>query len=204
MSLTNYSELRIELESWSHRDDVTDRLDTFIDLAEAKLWQHLRIRGMETKDATLTASSRLITAPTGFLEARRLRYVSGDNRYPNLQYSPPDGLLVHSSSGTPSAFTVYGSVIELDKQPGSGTFELTYYQKLTPLSTSNATNAIMDEYPNLYLYGGLAELFAWAQDTEEESKWRGKFMTEIVEANSRAKSGRYGPTPAARAAGSTP
>lgn len=204
MSLTNYAELKTELESWSHRDDVSDRLDTFIDLAEAKLWQHLRVRGMEDKDATLTASSRLITAPTGFLEARRLRYVSGSARYPNLHYTPPDSLVIHAESGNPSSFTVYGSTIELDKQPGSGTFELTFYKKLTPLSASNTTNAIMDEYPTLYLYGGLAELFAWAQDTEEEAKWRGKFMTEIVEANSRAKSGRYGPAPAARTQGSTP
>ena len=204
MSLTNYSELKTELESWSHRDDVTERLDTFIDLAEAKMWQHLRIRGMEDKDATLTATSRLITVPTGYLETRRLRYISGTTRYPHLKYAAPDSLSIRSDSGTPSFYTVYGSIIELDRQPGSGTFELTFYKKLTGLSASNATNAIMDEYPTLYLYGGLAELFAWAQDTEEEAKWRGKFMTEIMEANSRAKSGRYGPAPGPISQGSTP
>lgn len=203
MALTTYSQLKTELEAWSSRDDITDRLDTFIDLTEAKLWQELRIRGMEAKDASLTSSSRLITVPTGYLEARRLRYVSGGVNYPSMTFVTPSNLKIDTTSGIPTSFTTYGSTIELNRN-GSGTYELLYYGKVTALSPSNATNAIIDEHPGLYLMGGLAELFAYAQDSEEEVKWRAKFMAEIKDANARAKSGRYGPAPAASRQGSTP
>lgn len=202
MSLTNYAELKVELESWSHRDDITGRLDTFIDLTEAKLWQELRIRGMETRDATLTSTDRIITLPTGFIAPRSLRYVDAI-RYPTMEYVTPDNLEIDTASGIPTQFTFYGSEIELNRN-GSGTYTLIYYQSLTGLSAANTTNAVIDDYPNLYLYGGLAEVFAWAQDTEEETKWRGKFMMEIKDANQKAKAGRYGPSPAANKRGSTP
>ena len=62
------------------------------------------------------------------------------------------------TSGTPNFFTIVGSNILLGVQPDSAkTLQINYYKNLTALSDSNATNDILTNYPELYLYGSLAE-----------------------------------------------
>lgn len=200
MALSNYSELKASVESWSSRDDLADVYDDLIALTEAKLWQTLRVRSMENR-ISIAGSGRFIPLPTGFLEARRVLYVNGSRRI-RIEPGTPSGMKITDASGIPSEYVV---TEELEfNRPTTGRIELQYFRKLDGLSVENPTNGILTEYPNLYLYGCLGFAFAKAQDTEQEIKWSSRFQAELIDANERAKAGRFGPGKAAKARVSTP
>ncbi len=202
MSLTTYLGLRDAIESWSHRNDVASRLDDFIDLAESEMLKWLRIRDMETRSTAVT-SGRYLSLPTDFLEMRRLRMISGAQYFELLQ-STPEGMYITQDSGMPKLFTIT-SAIEFDRTPDSAyTVEMQYYGKPEPISSTNATNAILTRYPSIYLFGALWALYQWTLQEDKSEYFYSKFMAAVNSANREDKKGRHGPAPAMRYGGSTP
>jgi hypothetical protein len=202
MALTTYLGIKDAIESWSHRNDVASRLDDFIDLAEAEMYKYLRTRDMEDR-SNLSITTRYATLPTGFLEARRLRVISGGNSY-DLLYSTPESLEIVAESGRPRLFTVT-SQIEFDRTPDSSyTVEVQYYKTLTALSQAAPTNAILTRFPDIYLNGALWALYQWALQEDKSEFYYAKFMKAIQGANRSDRKGRQGPAPAMRYGGATP
>lgn len=202
MALANYTDLKNSIEDWSKRHDVNTLLDDFIDIAEAEMWKMLRIRDMEAR-ATASATTRFLALPTDFIEMRRLKLTSGSNHY-ELQYDTPETIKVSGTSGRPQRFTVT-TQLEFDRTPDSTyTVEMQYYKKLTALSSSNTTSAILTNHPMCYLFGSLWALHTWARDEGQADYYYSRFMTAVDSANSQYKRGRYGPAPQARVEGSTP
>lgn len=205
MALDTYSNLKAAILVWSPRKDVSALLDDFIDLTEAEMYagneriDGLRIRSMETS-AGITVSGRTATLPTGFVEARSVIHVQG-GKSARLDSVAPQSQKIQSGAGIPANFTIRDSV-EFDRTP-NGSVTLQYYAEETALSTATATNAVLTRFPNVYLFGSLAHLFGYAEDTEEETKWRGKFERAILGANKQDRDGRY-LAPAGRKRGSTP
>jgi hypothetical protein len=204
LSITTYSELKTAISEWSKRGDINTVVDDFIDLAEAEMWQHLRIRGMEAREASLSISGRNITLPTDYVAMRRLSYTHG-GAVRDLNYAAPEALRVKSGSGLPGNFTV-SDVIELDRSPDATyTWELLYYKSLTALSNSNTSNAVLARFPNVYLSGALWALAEWAQKPEDEIELAyQKFLRAIKSANDVDRRGRKGAAPQARSGRSTP
>lgn len=202
MSLTSYLGLKDAIESWSHRNDVASRLDDFIDLAESEMFRHLRIRDMETR-TTATTSGRYLALPTGFLEMRRVRLISGA-QYFELIYSTPEGMYISQDSGIPGVYTIT-SQLEFDRSPDSAyTIEYQYYATLTALSATNTSNAVLTRFPNIYLFGSLWALYLWALQEDKAEYYYGKFMQAVQTANREDSKGRHGPAPAMRYGGPTP
>lgn len=188
MAITTYAELKAALTDWGKRPDDTDMLDTFIDLAEADIWESLRIRGMETR-ATGNLSGRTLALPSDFLEARKFRLTSDPSR--ELLFKTPESLRIVSGSGVPKHWTITDQ-IEFDKTPDSTYgYELTYYKSLTALSAANTSNSVLTRYPKVYLYGGLKHYFDWAQQEEKAIKYGALFEKAVKDANRNDKSGRY-------------
>lgn len=202
MALANYAELKTAVTDISGRDDIASLMDTFISLCETQMWRTLRVRDMEASADLSLSSGRKYTLPSDFVEARRVRYAQGGTEYPNLGYRSPDSLTVSSGTGTPSQYTITGT-LELNR-PASGTVSMDYFASLTGLSTANTTNAILTRFPDIYLYGVLAEVFGFSEESQEEAKYRVKFQTSIDAANAQDRKGRHGPSPAPNAKRMTP
>lgn len=202
MSLGTYLGLKDAIESWSHRNDVAARLDDFIDLAESEMLKWLRIRDMETRSTAVT-NGRYISLPTGFLEMRRLKMISGAQYFELLQ-TTPEGMHITQDSGIPKLFIV-SSQIEFDRTPDSTyTVEMQYYAAPTALSSTTTTNAILTRFPSIYLFGSLWALYQWSLQEDKAEYFNQKFMQAIQSANREDKKGRHGPAPAMRYGGPTP
>ena len=75
-------------------------------------------------------------------------------------------------SGKPTYFTIVGTNILLGVAPNSATtLQINYYKSLTALSDSNASNDILTNYPELYLYGALAESAPFIMQDERINTW---------------------------------
>ena len=202
MSLSTYAGLKDALQSFSHRNDVASRLDDFIDLAESEMNRWVRIRDMETRVSTPT-SGRYMALPTGFLEMRRVKLVSGSQYY-EMQYSTPEGMHITADSNMPKLYTVT-SQVEFDRTPDSTyNIEFQYYAAPTALSSINTSNSILTRFPSIYLFGSLWALYLWSLQEDKSDYYYQKFMSEIKSANRQDSKGRHGPAPSMRYGGPTP
>lgn len=71
--------LRVGIANWLNRSDLTnDELDQFIEIAEARLYEDLRIPVLETTQAfTVTILNSSILIPSGFIELIELKKLKG-------------------------------------------------------------------------------------------------------------------------------
>ena len=77
MAITNQATLRTAVADWLNRTDLTNaQLDLFIQMAEAKVYEELRVPPLEKmRGFSVTLSNSSISIPTGFLEIIELRHV---------------------------------------------------------------------------------------------------------------------------------
>lgn len=208
MSLDTYANLKTAVGTWTHRDDLSAVIDDIIDLAEAEMFnndsQPLRVEQMETRaTASASTTSRYIALPTRYLDMRRLQISSTDPRT-DIRHASPESLKVLDGTGRPRYFTTT-SQIEFDIKPDTAyTLEMLYYKKPTALDSTNTTNAILTNYPNVYLYGCQWATLVFGSEDERAAAMYNRFIGSIRGANKRSRKARYSGVPVMRPEGATP
>ena len=200
MALDTYDNLKSEIASFLNRDDLTANIDTFIDLAETRHARDLRIREMQAVNTSITtvAGTQSYDLPTGYLE---LRYAMlQTSPYTMLQYmTPADFFRVYNEgegTGMPVYYTIVGKKIYLGHSPDSANvLELGFFQRATALSSSNTTNDILTNFPDLYLYGSLAETSPFLMQDERLAVWSSLYKEGVRTANESAQRGRVSAAP---------
>jgi hypothetical protein len=180
MPFSTYAELKTAIIDELDRDDLTTKVDDFIDLAEA-LHRHgseadeipaLRFRGM-IRRSQLSATTRYVALPSGFLEMITLRILTDPVtvlREVNLHEMNRQR---ESGNNTPSFYTIHEE-IEFDSDIADAsplTVEMIYYAELTALSDSNTSNALLNTAPGCYLYGALISAAPWLSEDERLTVW---------------------------------
>jgi hypothetical protein len=203
MSLDTYDNLKQEIIDFSHREDIDERVDTFIRMAESDMFANpdeiLRVRGQEVRLETVT-SGQFLSLPADFQSMRSVQLVTGNGDC-ELKYRAPAQMKQDPGTGRPLYFTVT-SQIEFERVPDTDyDIILQYYAIPTPLSSSNQTNAILNTFPNIYLFGALAATFTYASDSMMAAQHYASFIRAIKGANKKDKQGRHGPAPAMTPAG---
>ena len=209
MALNSYTNLKDAIRTWSKRKDAVDALmDDFILIAEEEMYSNpenpLRLNAMDTRStASTSTTSRFLALPTGFLQMRRLKLnlTQGDC---DVRYMAPDQLNLQGVSGIPRFFTVT-SQLEFDRTTDSAyTVEMQFWAKPTALSSTNAANTVLTNFPTIYLYGCLWALWMYFKEEELSEFYYNKFMNGVKGANKGDKTGRYGSAPRIRLEGVTP
>lgn len=197
MALDNYDNLQKEIIDWSHRKDLGVKIPDFIQITENLMYsndvQPLMIRAMEFVSTALT-SGQYLALPDDFEKARSVRLVVDGNG--EIEFQSPEQMYKRSGTGRPLFYTVVGNEFQFDITPDSEyTIEVQYFRKAAALSNANQTNEVLTDHPSIYLYGSLAQLFAYAQDEQQQAKYFSLFIAAIRGANKADKKGRYGPAP---------
>lgn len=206
MALNNYANLKTAITNWTHRGDLGDLHDDIILLAEATMYQNedamLRVREMEVSDSTSTGSQTL-ALPTGYVDSRKLTITQSGTEF-DCRYRSPESMQKKTDAGRPEQFTIT-SQYEFNR-PLGGTYTInrSYLAKATGLSSSNTTNAILTNYPNIYLFGckWAAALYA-GEDAKAQTDYL-NFIKAIRGANKSYKKGQHGPAAVMATEGSTP
>jgi hypothetical protein len=113
--------------------------------------------------------------PDDFLETKSLKLTSTNPQTP-LQFLSIDALdneaANYTASARPKFFGVVGGQFRLVPTPDSNyTTELTYYAKLTKLSSTVASNWLLASNPDIYLYGALLQAAPYLQDDARIQTW---------------------------------
>lgn len=207
MALSSFNDLVDSVIKWSHRKDILDLIPDFITLAEYEMFNNaetqLRIRETETI-STASADARYLALPPNFEKARSV-LLETSNGFCNIKFQAPEQLVRQVSTGQPRFFTVVGTELEFDRAPDSAyTIQIQYYKKPDAITELNQTNIIITDYPNIYLFAVLHQVYLWSQDLEEASIYAGKMQDAIKGANKADKKARYGSTPSMSTQGAKP
>ncbi len=182
--ITTYAELVTALDGTSgylHRTDLTAKIPDFIKLAESKINRKLRLLLGET-ESTLTATigSRLMAVPTRFGSPIELWDTTNEPRTEML-YMQPDLLPVTTTNGASEYYTVDGSFIATENPADVAyTYTLRYQTKFNLETTS--TNTILDNYPDIYVYGALLASIPFTRDYKNFDVWSALYNNAIDEA----------------------
>jgi len=200
MALTTYALLKTTIANYLNRTDLTSYLGDFITLTESRLNRELRVREMVNTDTSTTtvAGTQSYSLPSGFLEASAVIYQS--NPYRTLRFMANGDFYrqynVTQTSGLPTFFTIVGEKILLGVAPDSAeTLQIDFYKTLTPLSESNTTNSILTNYPELYLYGALAESSPFLMQDERLNTWASLYKEALKNANLSSQKGSITSSP---------
>ena len=182
MAIGTYAELRTAVANWLDRDDLTDRIPEFISLAEARMNRVLRIRLMEGKyTASTVAGQRNFALPTGYIQMRNFQV--NTSPITPVQYVTPeiyDRLYGSTQTATPQFYTIVADEIQLGPIPDSAlTLEMLFYKKISALSDSNTTEAMLTDNPDIYLYGALMEAEPFIMNDERVGLWAQGFQQAV-------------------------
>jgi hypothetical protein len=171
MTIATYSELVSEMGDWLNRSDLTTKIPTFIRLFEARMNRRLRAPDMEQSFSfTTVAGTSTYSINSRVRELRELYLTTDDSASPPVDY------------------TVSGETIVFDPVP-TAAFPVTYsgYATLVGLDSGNATNWLLDDHPDAYLFGTLCMAAAYLKDDDRVAIWKQAWdeaMAEIIkEAN---------------------
>lgn len=182
MALTNYTDLQASISSWLQRDDLTAQIPDFINIAESYLNDDLRLRSMIT-EATITPSqvNTYVSLPDGFIEAINFVDEDGDE----LQQVHHDYLQSIDDNDSPEFYSITSRINFESTASSALSYTMTYYKGLD--IATDATNDILTNHPNLYLYASLLQAEMYLKNDKRISNWHELYNKAMRQANRRAQ-----------------
>lgn len=194
--LGQYDTLVNSVRAWLNRDDLTNlQITEFIAMFEARMNRVLRHPEME-QIVTVTLTSGNNDLPADFLS---MRAIYRDTQ--ELKAMTPAAMAREygTAQGISVAYTIVGSQprkIRLGPQPNANTpVTMVYYKKLVGVDVNNADNWLLNEHPDLYLYGTLLMAEAYLANDERLGIWKNAFDEALRELDRSAQNDRFGGAP---------
>lgn len=195
MAVDTYNNLKLAIADFLARDDLTAQIPDFITMAEARMSRELETRSQEKRaTASTVAGNEYLALPTDLREVREVKL----NTTPLtvLSYYSPSSLDIKFSSGgqgKPLGYSIVGDEIKLRPVPDTTyTVEIVYIGTVVALSATNQTNNILSRSPDAYLYGALAEAYAFLLDEARASQYLQRFNLALEEIKVDEQRSHYG------------
>ena len=195
MAVDTYTNLKTAIANFLARDDLTAQIPDFITMAEARMSRELETRSQEKRvQASSVAGNEYIALPTDLREVREVKL----NTTPLtvLSYYSPvalDEKFASNGQGKPLGYSIIGDELKLRPIPDTAyTVEIVYIGSIEPLSATNLTNNILSRSPDAYLYGALAEAYAYLLDETRASQYMQRFNLAIEEIKVDEQRSQYG------------
>jgi hypothetical protein len=195
MAITTYAELKTAVANWLNRDDLTAVIPDFISLAETDINRKLRhYKMIERMDATL--DSRYVQVPNGWLETMRFNITNSSTV--KLDYIGPEDMLQKREQnsdavGVPQFYSQIGDAIEVFPTP-SGEFpmQLAFFERIPSLSDTTTFNWLLQDEPDLYLYGTLMQSAPYLLDDARTQTWGALYTNALNSLQVASDDTRYG------------
>jgi len=190
-TIGNYSDLENKVALWLDRDDLNDRIPDFIALMEAEANRLLRTVNQEVPDIWVTASETYLL-PADFRRLRKI-FIDGNPDRPLVEMSPISVPQRYSGDpGTPEAYYIEGRSISFAPPPAAQTtFRVTYFRKIPPLTSAAPSNWMLEEHPDIYLWGTLEQAAIYIRDEDAIALCGQKFQTAIAELQRESRMDRW-------------
>lgn len=188
MTLSTYSDLKSAVADWLERSDLATRIPDFIALAESRLNRLFRGRMTEVNAAlTATPGARTILLPANFSEAVAV-HVAGC--LDALRFIDPALMEVRTDAGRPLFWTIDGGNLTFERSCDQAYGVTLRHLRRFALSDAEPTNPILNDYPDLYLFGALLEAAPFLRDADLLALFQARFDAAMQEANAKESRSR--------------
>lgn len=189
--INTYSDLKAAIVDWSHRADITAKVDEFIQLAESEIRKDLVSRKIE-KAVHGTFNGPIVQPPSDVEQIQRLMYYK-DGREITPEYGAPASIEVNSRvPGLPRYWAQADQVIMLYPSPdNSYQYSLYYIPTLQSLSSASPTNWLLTTSPNCYLFKSLHFAAIWVKDVQEAEGYDAKYLKALQGVRAHSERSRY-------------
>ena len=202
MTLATYTDLTTAIGNWLQRSDLAAVLANFVQLFEACANRRLRVRQQEAT-VELSPANGVVALPSDYLAWRRLTWAGNPRQ--ELAFVEPSWLQAaypDLPTDIPRVFTIEGgNILTMPLDPTNTALELVYFQQIPSLA-ANATNWLMSQHPDLYLFGSLTEAQAYTVNSDAAALWkqrRDELFDEIERLSNKTRGAGavriMGPTP---------
>ena len=194
-TITNYANLQTTIADFLNRDDLTSVIPTFIQLAEAQMNRDLRHWRMEVRaSGQQSGGDAYMQIPADWVETIRFHITDGGTKPLDLisRKALEDKRAGNENmSGTPRYYTHADSQFELYPTPNATTnTELLYFAKIPSLSDSNTTNWLLEDAPDVYLYGALIHSSPYLAEDERVGVWAQMYSAAVSQLNDKSEKSR--------------
>jgi hypothetical protein len=192
MALTTYAQLQSVVADYLNRTDLTTQIPDFITLCESRIRRTIRTKHTSVLQATLVADDTSLAFPAHLSDILSVS-LSGTTHQAVLTLVSHSVLLekrrLYTASRTPVWCAIVGDTLEFaPTSDDTYTVDIEVEGPFVPLSDSATSNWLLDDYPDVYLYGTLAESAPFLKDDERVPMWNGRFekaMGELEQARDR-------------------
>lgn len=171
----NYTQLLSSVADLMHRSDLTSVIPNFVMIVEAKLNRHLRVRQMETVLAATPITDGVVTLASDIADVKSL-WVPGYEGTP-LKRQSIDSVISRQVQTLSTMYARRGARDLLFD--GAGSVQGVLYQKIPALSDTNTSNWLLDDHPDVYLYGALVEASIYTK--QDASVYSTQYQTALNE-----------------------
>ena len=190
-------ELVDQVEQYAKRTDLTaEILSIFLPQAEARIGRDLKSNENDIV-LPLPGVASPFDLPDDYGQIRALQ-VEQDRGPRTLKSVDLHTINNHSQQGTAARIYVIAARQVITRPATAGDFTLFYWNRPS-LPDGTSENDVLDRWPNVYLFGTLAELHIFERDQENAATTRGLFDNEVARINKDAGRAR-GDKPAMRRA----
>jgi hypothetical protein len=177
--IQSYSDLQARVAEWLNRADLTLAIPTFIQLAEASFNkdERFRVPGLVVR-AQAPITTQFMTLPPDLIEMENFRLLTNcvsATGAATLDYVSPAEMdeirLKYQVAEQPRFYTIVGQEIEFLPVPGASYIGEMVYHGAVPSLSTNATNWILTNHPDLYLYGALLQSAPYLKDDTRVQTW---------------------------------
>ncbi|KVM70124.1 hypothetical protein WJ60_09820 [Burkholderia ubonensis] len=187
MSITSYSELQASMKRWIKRADLADLFPDFIMLAEKHFGRNIFTRARRTT-FKITPSKPVVSLPADWARVIQVYYGGSplDPAPTNIESAYAGG----SSHQIASGYQIIGDSLSLSVAQLGQVLQLDYYTVIEPLSETNTSNWLLEDGPDVYLFGALHEAAMYMRDDARATLWmqkRDAAIDELVTDDEKAK-----------------
>ena len=190
MALDTYGNLKTAVADWLNRTDLSAQIVDFIYLAEVEMTRRIRRCSVRT---TISITDRATALPSDAVELRSIYLVTGEP-YKDLPLTvcSPEVLAEMRARRANVAYRplyasmIAGKLVVAPDPDKSYTAEVIYFQQLsflTGTTSSSATNSVLSEAPDAYLYGALLQAAPFLEHDTRTAVWQAKFDSAIEQLN---------------------
>jgi len=170
-----YDNLITTVEQYLERNDaaVVNQIPTFITLCEFEIAQQIKTLGQQqVVESVMTAGNPVIPKPARWRKTVSMNVTSNGTPSPVL-LRKYEYLLNYNSGGTSGlplyyADYDYGHWLVSPTPNQSYAFEVLYYERINPLSSTNQTNWLTQNAPNAMVFGTLLQAMPFLKNDQRQ------------------------------------
>ena len=183
-----YDNLTSTMYQYLERNDtaVVNQVPVAISLCEYEIAQQIKTLGqLNVAESTLTAGNPVVAKPARWRKTVSMKYTDASGNKQPIYLRKYEYLTAYWPNNTNTAPPIYYADYDYDHWYLSPTpdqsydFEVLFYERILPLSSTNQTNWLTQNAPNALLFGTLLQMTPFLKNDTRIPTWQQMYQNAL-------------------------